>query len=489
MAISNLVTKYGLESEQELAVAVGEDHGDVEVSEGTADLVDVENDVKQMNDEGVTAALDNSTHDIEGDVETLEQTENAIVAVESYLQLLENRSSRNLALTDDVARVMRIGLESISPGLFAGMVVSMEDVIEGELVDDDIGDVKEFKERRSNMPALSTDKATATTKSGLGKVLQQLMEAAKKIFWRIVNGIGDFYNNLATNTTKLKERIKALIKESTALEGGKPFEVRGLDKLSIKGKFVGDEVAAYASISDTMNIVLGKLPVSGLEIIKQWGDKSQLNMFNISGRREEVDTLSDETIKAIFGFSKTVFSSLTPVSGSEDVPTGFSEEIKGAVYRSDVLMGNRAYYGGATSKSQIDNYRFLTTDFTLVPGLDSATLEKTNISTMTSSEAIAVLKKAMSLLENVDGFKNQRTAFDKGVKAIVKTEFDRLLGDSNDSTKIVYARIAVINFASALTKRNWQFTGYIIAIVKTLTALVESMLDAEKANDVKGETA
>lgn len=492
MPLSTLMKKYSLEDNtQEVSTVVIEEElkAASEIEADPEGLVDVENDVKQMENGGITAGLDGQTREIENDLDTEEQTQNAIVAVESYLNFLEDRSSRNLALTDDVARVMRIGLEAISPGLFAGTVVSMEDIIEGELADDaDVSDMKEFKERRSNMPALSKgDKATETTKAGLGATLSKLWEAAKKMFWRIANGINDFYNNLATNTTKLKDRIKNLIKESTVLEGNKPFEVRGLEKLSIKGKFVAGDAGSYKAIAAAMEIVLGKVPKAGLAIVKEWESGSYLSMYSSQTTVHKTEELADKLMAEMVRFAKKAFSGLTPVPSSEELPNGFSEKSQGGVFRSDILMGNRAYYGGATTEEQMRRYYFLSTNFSLVPGLESATSSPTDFKTMSSSEAVTALKNVLSLIEKVEDYKVQRNDLNKEIHRISTSEGVRKFGANTD--KSFQMRVATLHFAAAIVKNNWQFTGYIIAIAKTLTALVEAMVTAEKDNDVEGQTA
>ncbi len=106
---------------------------------------------------------------------------------------------------------------------------------------------------------------------------------------------------------------------------------------------------------------------------------------------------------------------------------------------------------------------------------------------MSSSEAVTALKNVLSLIEKVEDYKVQRNDLNKEIHRISISEGGRKFGANTD--KSFQMRVATLHFAAAIVKNNWQFTGYIIAIAKTLTALVEAMVTAEKDNDVEGQTA
>ena len=132
MSILKLQAKYGLEDssvaqpDEELTQQFEEDVETAVDPDEEVEVVDIAVSVEALNATGITAGLDYHDRAVEDELTAMDDVQSAMVAVEAYLGLLENREQRNLALTDDVATAMRIGLESIDANFFSNVAVSLE---------------------------------------------------------------------------------------------------------------------------------------------------------------------------------------------------------------------------------------------------------------------------------------------------------------------------------------------------------------------------
>lgn len=488
MNILKLQAKYGLESEAEATTEVTDQYeGDVEAT-GEADdqvgVVDLDAGVSALNATGITSGLDQADRAVEDELSATDDVQNAMVAVEAYLNLLEDRESRNLALTNDVTTAMRIGLESIDANFFSDVSISLENQVairngepegDGEL-DDDVDD------RASKAKGIN-DK--------LKSKWATLWEALKRVFNRVLNAATEFYNNMKNNTAKLLERINELAKEATTLEGGVDFKIRGAERLMIDGKFVGDKAEAYKTIEKNADIILGKIPTEGLKILKEWNAKGSTNPYFASHSVNKAAEQSFKTMEEFIRFASRAFGDFTEVKDSDSVPNGFESDKAHKTWRSDTMMGDRVYYGGMGTEEVMRTQRkFLLVEFTsLAESSPASSLSNVDLKTFTSMQALSALKGCKVLLGIVDDYKTEREAFTKEVQRLGGEEMGNILGGNPNIKETFDARMASMNFGQSLTKNNWRFTGYIITIAKTLTVLVTAMLEAERGDTVDAETA
>lgn len=492
MSILKLQAKYGLEDssvaqpDEELTQQFEEDVETAVDPDEEVEVVDIAVSVEALNATGITAGLDYHDRAVEDELTAMDDVQSAMVAVEAYLGLLENREQRNLALTDDVATAMRIGLESIDANFFSNVAVSLENQVairdnepegDGELDDD------------------SSDRASKA--KGVNDKLKSkwttLWEALKRVFNRVLNAATEFYNNLKNNTTKLLETINSLAKEATELDGGIDFQIRGAERLMVDGKFVGDKAESYKTIADNADIILGKIPTEGLKILKEWGEEGSTENHFLFGPTDlnKATAQSFKTMEALIRFGSKVFSDFDEVKDSDTVPSGFENDKTHKAWRSDVMMGDRVYYGGmGTEEAMRSQHKYLLVDFTTLPGADTAkSLNSVDLKTFTSMQALTALKGCKVLLDIVDDYKKQRSEFTDAVRKLANAEMGNIFSGAPNIEETMKARFASINFGNTITKNNWRFTGYIITIAKTLTVLVSAMLEAERGDTVKGKTA
>lgn len=488
MSILKLQAKYGLEDssvaqpDEELTQQFEDD---VETVVDPDEIVDIAVSVEALNATGITAGLDHQDRAVEDELVAVDDVQNAMVAVEAYLDLLENRKQRNLALTDDIATAMRIGLESIDANFFSNVAVSLENRVairdrepEGD------GEFDEDKDDRASKAKGINDK--------LKSKWATLWEALKRVFNRVLNAATEFYNSLKNNTAKLMERVNLLAKEATELEGGIDFQIRGAERLMIDGKFVGDKAESYKAISDTADIILGKIPTEGLKILREWSKEGATDHDDVSGSLDRSAKQSFKTLEELIRFASKVFSDFDELSSNDPIPKSFGENQTHKVWSSKVMMGDRAYYGamGNEEAMRSGSNKFLMTEFTSTPNSETAkSLANVDLKTFTSMQALSALKGCKVLLDMVGEYKSERSAFNKEARDITSGEWDNLIKRSPNVKQTVQARFACINFANSITSNNWRFTGYIITIAKTLTVLVSAMLEAERGDTVKGETA
>lgn len=491
MSILKLQAKYGLEDssvaqpDEELTQQFEEDVETAVDPDEEVEVVDIAVSVEALNATGITAGLDYHDRAVEDELTALDDVQSAMVAVEAYLGLLENREQRNLALTDDVATAMRIGLESIDANFFSNVAVSLENQVairdnepegDGELDDD------------------SSDRASKA--KGVNDKLKSkwttLWEALKRVFNRVLNAATEFYNNLKNNTTKLLETINSLAKEATELDGGIDFQIRGAERLMVDGKFVGDKAESYKTIADNADIILGKIPTEGLKILKEWSKEGATDHDDFSGSLDRSARQSFKTLEELVRFASKVFSDFDELGSNDPIPSSFGENQTHKVWSSKVMMGDRAYYGAMGNEEAMrgGSSKFLMTEFSTTPNSETVkSLANVELKTFTSMQALSALKGCKVLLDLVDGYKSERSAFNKEAQLIISGEWENIFKRSPNVKQTIQARFASINFANQITKNNWRFTGYIITIAKTLTVLVSAMLEAERGDTVKGKTA
>lgn len=463
------------------------------------------------------------TEEFESNLRDAEDIDKATVAVESYLQILTQREKQGLALTEDVAKIIRVGLEAIDPNFFSNTVISVENVLEGELVDDD--DVESgYGAKETN----SIDPASKRTKSGLMEKFKKLMAAAFEALKRVFHGAMNLYHNLVTNVDKLLTHVDNVAKRSTGLEGGHKFKMRGLGRLSIDGKFVGDDPKQYEKLARQSGLILHDV---GIGAFKGMTDiyKDFLEAISTEdGLRDVIDRVwighdegegklnnaFSELMKRRVEFLRKISSSLKSEKDSSNVPNSIKrlpkmrstnkDDIDGALMvpmKSETLLGNKAFYLSLPNE-KLMRASAVTLNmgvFTEPKKESSLGAVKEDISTINARDAIGILANIKGLLSSIKEHRTEFTKVNKDINNIVRqgsATSDKLIrlymGPSSfllDEAKANSLFVIIQEYNKTLrqmTQSNWGFIGYLIATSKAAVAMINQMVEVEGVKE--GET-
>ncbi len=463
------------------------------------------------------------TEEFETSLRDAEDVDKAAIAVESYLHILTQRESQGLALTEDVAKIIRVGLEAIDPLFFSNTVVSIEEVLEGELVDDD--DVESgYGAKETN----STDPASKRTKSGLMDKFKKLMAAAFEALKRVFHAAMNLYHNAMTNVDKLLTHVDEVAKRSTGLEGGHKFKMRGLGRLSIDGKFVGDDPKEYEKLARQSGMILHDVGIGAFKgmtgiyqdflktISTEDGLRDVIGRVWIGHDKGEGKLISAfmELLNRRVEFLHKVSSALKSEKDSRNVPNSIKrlptmpgadkDDIEGALMvpmKSETLLGNKAFYLSLPNE-KLMQASLVTLNmgvFTEPKKESSLGAVKEDISTINARDAIGILTNIKGLLGSIKEHRTEFTKVNKDVNDIVRqgsTTVDKLVRlymsssrISLDETKSNALFVIIQEYNKTLrqmTQSNWGFIGYLIATSKAAVAMINQMVEVEGVKE--GET-
>lgn len=503
MSLSHMMKKYSQENMSESLVHAHE--------------VDMDGELQELDNEGLTASTDKVSHEIDNGLRDIDEVDSAIVAVEAYLDMLNARQKEGYALTEDVARVMRIGLEHISPGMFDNAVVSTEDVMEGEFLDGD-DDLKGYgaKEIKSN------DVATERTKSSLWEKLKAFFKAAANLLRRVINATFDYFNGLYANLDKLIARINDTAKASTILEGGHVMAASGIERLSVDGKYKGNDAKEYRTVMDTLNKVLYVNGKEAHDGFKAWHDEfgKMLSDKSLMLGIADPDSGKDEILGAISSLGKSFAQRVSKLRQGMDVIRD-PKKVPGHIMRNNrivtmylnsgesrldadkvslkvplkttTMMGNKAYFIGLpTEAALVIGCLDFNCSFEVEPGLEGRyTSTQSEIKTMSAREAIDVLGQCRLMAEGLKEYRKTFEEIKNSAEKLSAINDDRVSkarsayfkvssGGSTNNLFEMYGLTMIVNNAlRQIVETNWSLTGYAINICKTAIVLVEQMVKVE----------
>lgn len=459
------------------------------------------------------------TEEFETSLRDAEDVDRATVAVESYLQVLTQRERQGLVLTEDVAKIIRVGLEAIDPNFFSNTVISVENVLEGELVDDDDVETGYGAKESNHENSKFRDLATEKTKSGLLDRLKKLMEAAFEALKRLFQASLNLYHNVVTNVDKMVAKIDDVAKRSTVLEGGHKFKMRGLGRLSIDGKFVGDDPKQYENLAKTASVVLHEVSaisyrntIAGYkDVIEILKDRSKLLEFiNPLNKDEEgvssrIWSVKGNLLNTQEGILKSLASKLKPVSNLDDVPTSIKTSFSipdnratpknslSAPMKTETLMGDKAFYMALPgSEFDLTNAVLKMDIFTVPNAKTNLGVSEETLTTIKASDAIAILGMIKGLVNSISNHKTEFAKVNKEVQSIISSgsraqntiyEVYRSNPSSVDNNRAVDITQLVKLYNRTLrniTSANWNFIGYIFATSKAAVAMVDQMVNVEE---------
>ena len=450
----------------------------VSAEEHSVEVMDAEVDYIEVCGSGLTPAFDEVSESVDELLEDQETVERVTVALEAYLDILDDLKAQKRDISPQLAQAMRIGLESFDSEFFKETVFSVEDAVVP------YGDGPKKKAREVTAEKM-TGKLTEALKTGYN------------ILMRIVRAVMDLYQRMTLDVDKLAESLKEIKRDATKLVGGTDMQVKGLGRLSINGEFVGDNYKLLEKVRDLATTVLITWPNNLASSVTMVGDKTKVPMFNINNVRNVIeDGAWGEVQQSIVKNIETTFKNAlnkAKASDKDKVPSGFLSS--GEVLYSDTLPGGRALYlgiGSISGKDAVGSDIKLKSNFSAVPGNDNVGGEET-ITTMTSMEAVRVV----STLEQIVKVLDTAVSGNDKLKETIK-DFERvneglingmILGGGNRGQQVnnLYMYRISMQLLSMLKNSQYLFTGYLISLIKAEIAVLKTMLKIEEGDSVTVE--
>lgn len=439
--------------------------GEVEsVPEADEMVMDIDEATEALTADGLTSATDAAGAIVDEISSDLGDIENAKASVERYLGVLSGMKDNGLELSNEMAEVMRIGLESISDEFFVGTVVSIEEIA------DDGADAS----------------ARDTTSSKLGATLKKLVEAAKNAMFRILNALVDYWQSMRQDTTKLKERLKQLRSKVGILDGGSTIKIGGLQRLSIAGNFVGDSPEAIKSVEKVVDTLVINWPSKMAEVLK----KFEANNSYLFGMKEATYSQLLDAVNDLLASGFRDFKSVSP-NQKDKVPSGLLNSTD--VYMSAVLPGNRAVYVGVNTKGEVQGHptpgRDVTINFSVIPGGESYS-GNDQVKVMSGGEAVSVIRALEQLVSKIDAATEGRGRLKELADNVQRSGGQAMFrGMLNGDENTILAAYLAMHTATVTAKTNHLFTGYVLNLIKASIAVIEAMVKHEQGDAIEAQAA
>lgn len=445
--------------------------------ETETEVMDADADYIEVCGSGLTPGFDEVSESVDELLEDQDTVERVTVALEAYLDILDDLKSQKRDISPQLAQAMRIGLESFDSEFFKETVFSVEDAV-----------VPYGDGPKKNAREVTAEKMT-------GK-LAEALKTGYNILMRVVRAVMDLYQRMTLDVDKMAESLKEIKRDVTKLVGGTDMQVKGLGRLSIDGEFVGDNYKLLDKVRDLATTLLITWPNNLASSVTMVGDKTKAPMFNINNIRNVIeDGAWGDVQQSIVKNIETTFKSTlnkAKASDKDKVPSGFLSS--GEVLYSDTLPGGRALYLGigAIGEDEVGSDIKLKSKFSAVPGNDNVGGEEA-ITTMTSMEAVQVvtsLEQIVKVLDTAvsgnDKLKEAIKDFDRVGKGLLNGVF---LGGGGQvqQTNDFYMYQISMQLLSLLKNSQYLFTGYLISLIKAEIAVLKTMLKIEEGDSVTVE--
>jgi hypothetical protein len=418
--------------EKDITTGVVSQEDNIEANEAehiepkTADesVMNVEEAIETLDASGITEASDKAqaaTDPIAADLQKMEAVE---AALEQYIGLLTTMGKKKQPITPELARAIQISVEAFDPTFFKRTVPSVESfgtpmsraVVSMELLDN--------------------------LKANAAKIGGAIKEAVKKLIKAVI----DAWNYLSHDAGKLLERLNALEPKlkGGALKSGDKQSVKGADRLSINGNFVGDSLEIVKMV--------GK--VSG-EIMVQWPTEVG-KLMNLKG--EDLEEKAQGVLESTFSSFKA----------TKDTPPSALSKYD-HVTQSPVLPGNKAMFIGfgasSTASETVSDDKHLKFDFTSIDGESGGDNE---ITIPSADKAVAVIKGVKEIVANfMDNTSSQVTNTIRLIES-----YEKLFNDGGKLSE----NSGVYAIAKTSLEHQRMFMGWLVSLVKAYIAFYEGLL-------------
>lgn len=404
----------------------------LEPKEADDAVMNVESAVEELENTGITVGSDSALQKAESVGNDLENISKVEAALEQYQTLLVGMRKKGVKPTPELARAIKISLESHDRNFFRPIVSSLED----------------FARPDTRLVASRGLEAAITDK------LKDLGAAAGNALKRLIEMLIDAWNHFTRDTPKLIEELDKTIKavQSAELAAGEGLNVKSAGRLMINGNFIGDSVEVVKNVEKTAQQLLVEWPNALIKLVQTIESKNKqvaVSNEDAGGSSDGIEEAAQAALEATFSQFKQVDSSEAPSSlGDYSIVT-----------RSPVMPGNKAMFigiqdGSNASINVASGKHFMKFEFASTGDAEGGDSE---VKVPSKERAIASLNAIKGILANL-------ISKDTSMNAL------KTLGKTVTSDKDTKAGDVVQGAIQAALMQHRMFMGYLTTMVKSYIA-------------------
>lgn len=438
------------------------DDKDITASVEEAEIEGVDDSAYMEEPNAIAGDVNDEVSEFEETADDQAEVEESVATLEAYATVLQGMHVKGYEISSEMAQVMRIGLESIDPTFFDGVVVSVEDA--------------------------AKESSTGTTLSKIWAKIKQLWEIAKKLAVKMLDSAERLFSYLSTNTVKLQDTLKKLEGElKAAKKDSADMTIKANKNVMLKGKVAGasDLISFNKAIKSVIVSIPTKVMVElpGVKkavhdaIAKQFEGQTEGTswMEVIKGGAPDFD----ESVK------KGLSSRLDSIIGSLEEPASWADAVfAGGISKSKELPG-----GKQISITVANEFDQLFAAFGMgASAFKIAMIESEETESRDEFEYTAergeLIKIAKVLQDSLVHMRNNKAVQEmtKAQKATYHGQHKEAwnegsLKDPSSYAKTLSAAVAS-KIAGDVVKGNVQFQGHIINVIKSYVALLSAAVTA-----------
>ena len=416
----------------------------LEPKEADDAVMNVEQAVEELESSGITVGSDNALQKAESVGNDLENISKVEAALEQYQTLLVGMRKKGVKPTPELAKAIKISLESHDRSFFRPIVSSLED----------------FARPDTRLVA------ARGLEAAIGDKLKDLGKAAGNALARLIEMLIDAWNHFTRDTPKLIEELDKTIKavQGANLDAGSDKPVTGANRLMINGNFVGDSVEVVKNVEKTAQQLLVEWPNALIKLIQTIESKNkQVAVSNEdAGASDGIEEAAQAALEATFSQFKQVDSNEAPSSlGSYSIVT-----------RSPVMPGNKAMFigiqdGSNASINVASGKHFMKFEFASTGDAEDG---ETSVKVPSKERVIASLNAVKGILANLISKDTSMNALKTLRKSIT----------SDQGTK---AGDVVQGAIQAALMQHRMFMGYLTTLVKHYISFYNGVVAKGQGSD------
>jgi hypothetical protein len=414
----------GVVSQEDAIEANETEH--LEPKEADDAVMNVEHAVEELEANGITAGSDNALQKAESVGNDLENISKVEAALEQYQTLLVGMRKKGVKPTPELARAIKISLESHDRNFFRPIVSSLED----------------FARPDTRLVA------SRGLEAAIGDKLKDLGAAAGNALQRLIEMLIDAWNHFTRDTPKLIEELDKTIKavQGAELAAGEDLQVKSAGRLMINGNFAGDSVDVVKNVEKTAQQLLVDWPQALIQLvqtIEASGKQVAVSNEDSAGSAHGVEEAAQKALEA-------TFSQFTQVDSGEAPSSMGAYEI---VTRSPVMPGNKAMFigigSGTSAAENVADKNFMKFEFASTGDAESG---EAGVKIPSKERAVAALNAVKGIVANLIGKDTSMGA----LKNLRKT-----ITSGNPTAK---------GAVQAALMQHRMFMGYLTTLVKSYIA-------------------
>lgn len=427
----------GVVSQEDAIEANETEH--LEPKEADDAVMNVEQAVEELESSGITVGSDSALQKAESVGNDLENISKVEAALEQYQTLLVGMRQKKVKPTPELAKAIKIALESHDRSFFRPVVSSLED----------------FARPDTRLVA------SRGLEAAIGDKLKDLGAAAGNALQRLIEMLIDAWNHFTRDTPKLVEELDKTIKavQGSTLEAGDERAIKGAARLMINGNFIGDSVDVVKNVEKTAQQLLVEWPnalIKLVQTVEASGKQVAVSNEDSAGSAHGVEEAAQKALEATFSQFKQVDSGEAPSSmGAYEIVT-----------RSPIMPGNKAMFigiGSGTSASEnVANKNFMKFEFASTGDAEGG---DSSVKIPSKERAVAALNAVKGILANLIGKDTSMSAL-KNLRKTVST--------GNPTAK---------GAIQAALMQHRMFMGYLTSLVKAYIAFYNTVVDKGQGSD------